>query len=115
MGWLDMYPLPGADFNYPTPGPLVVLDQSKKLHYFRAGPQSIFEWCFVPGGAEVAYETGPLHFSDEADFFLRRISDGRLLATFSLPNQSSAERAAAAKHAPLWVQCVLKHGGVDRH
>lgn len=113
VGWLDVYPLPGADFNYPVPGPLVVLDQSKKLYYFRAGPQSIFDWCFVPGVAEVAYESGPLHFSNEANFRLRRISDGRLLATFSFPNQSSAERAAAAKHAPLWVQCVLKQAAAN--
>jgi len=108
VGWLDMYPLPGANFNYPIPETLVVLDQSKNLHYFRAGPQSIFEWCFVPGVAEVAYESGPLHFSNEADFYLRRISDGRLLATFSFPNQTSAERTAAAKHAPRWAQCLLK-------
>lgn len=113
VGWLDMYPLPGANFNYPVPGPLVVLDQSKKLHYFRAGPESIFEWCFVPGVAEVAYESGPLHFSNAAAFYLRRISDGRLLATFSFPNQSIAERVAAAKRAPRWVQCVLKQAAAN--
>ena len=72
-----------------------MLDQSKKLHCFRAGSQSIFAWCFVPGVAETVYESDPLHFSNEADFYLRRISDGCLLATLSFPNQSSAERAAA--------------------
>lgn len=73
-----------------------MLDQSKKLYCFRAGPQSIFAWCFVPGVAEVAYENGLLHFSNEADFDLRRISDGCLLATLSFPDQSIAESAAAS-------------------
>lgn len=109
VGWLAMYLLPGADFNYPIPGPLVVLDQSRKPHYFgEQTSQAIFQWCFVPKVAEVAYMSGTLHFSDAATFYLQRISDGRLLATYDFPDsREKAARAAARKHAPAWVRCVL--------
>jgi hypothetical protein len=110
VGWLDMYPLPGADFNYPIPGPLVVLDLSRKPHYFgEHNSQSIFQWCFVPNVAEVAYMSGTLHFSDAATFYLQRISDGRLLATYDFPDsKEKTARASARKHAPAWMRCVLK-------
>lgn len=106
VGWLAEYPLPGEQ-KHPIPGPLVVMDQSLKLHYFgEKSLQAIFEWCFVPKVGEVAYLSGPLHFSNEANFALRRISDGKTLATFYLPNQTNSQRAASIRRAPAWVRCV---------
>lgn len=107
-GWLVEYPQPGEP-KHPIPGPLVVMDQSLKLHYFSGkNPQAIFEWCFVSKVGAVAYLSGPLHFGNEANFVLRRISDGKTLATFYLPNQTNSQRAASIRHAPAWVRCVAR-------
>ena len=106
VGWLAEYSLAGIDG--PIPEALFVLDLSRKLHRFDMGDQAIFQWCFVPKVAEVAYMQGPLHGDDGGSFFLRKISSGHLLATYDIPNSTDSGSAAARKNAPPWVQCVLK-------
>jgi hypothetical protein len=103
VAWLALYS--NCCTSYPIPLKLIVLDGENKMRTFSGNGQSIFDWCFLGNGTEVAYRQGPLHFTNYQHFERRRLSDGKLLAQYDYPDEE-AEHERARKQAPSWVQCV---------
>jgi len=103
-GWLALSP--SCCTSYPVPLALIVLDSRGQLHEF-TGQQSTFGWCFERGGTAVAYKRALLHGATPELFELRRIRDGALLRTFTVPAKVSTGDASMPK-LPKWASCASK-------
>ena len=103
-GWLALSP--NCCTSYPIPLALLVLDSRGQLHEF-TGQQSTFGWCFERGGTAVAYKRALLHGATPEVFELRRIRDGALLRTFTVPVEVSTGEASMPK-LPKWASCAAK-------
>jgi hypothetical protein len=117
VGWLAQFP--NCCTSYPIALKLVVLAPSRQLHTFEGKELAIFNWCFVPGSASVAYTQSVLHGSNSQHFERRAVSDGRLLDEYEYPHDGVANMAAR-KRAPAWVKCadqqtLSTHALPDRH
>ena len=110
VGWLAMYP--NCCTSYPIPLSLVVMDASRQLHRFDGIKLAVFEWCFLPNSAEVAFTQTTVHGSNFQHFERRAIADEKLLAQYEYPHEDD-ENALARKRAPKWVHCVPELFPVD--
>jgi hypothetical protein len=107
VGWLALFP--NCCTSYPIPLELVVFRAGRIEQAFHGNGESIFAWQFLRNGTEVAYRQGPLHFSDAEYFELRRVADGKLLATYEYPGEDEAQaRARAKRTAPAWVKPIAE-------
>jgi hypothetical protein len=77
VGWLSLYP--NCCTSYDIPRELVLYRDSLVFLRLRGNDQSIFSWSFSNDGSAVAYCQGPLHFSDDRHYELRRIPSGELI------------------------------------
>lgn len=94
-GWTLAGPLPdGPEDKYPFV--LVIARNGREIRRFSGGA-FVWKWMFVADGRQVAYESGPLHFSMAC--VLADIETGRELETYDcwgeLPDS-----------APEWVQAL---------
>jgi hypothetical protein len=73
---------------------LVIARNGREIRRFQ-GRSFVWKWMFMADGHQVAYESGPLHFSMSC--ILADVETGRLLRTYDcyrdLPND-----------APVWVR-----------
>jgi hypothetical protein len=77
VGWLAAYP--NCCTSYPLPLALVIYRDGKVIRQFQPG-QSIWDWQFLKGGAEVAFWIGPTHGDFVPHFELHDVRSGKLLA-----------------------------------
>ncbi len=106
VGWLAEYNLESG-FACPFPGRLVVIDQSRKLRVFGPdAPVAVFSWCFSKDVTAVAFMFGSLHFAHYYGMELRRIKDGKRLATHNY-DESNEEIRQANEHLPDWAKCLV--------
>lgn len=94
-GWTLDGPIPdGPEGNYPFT--LVIARNGREIRRFD-GSAFVWKWMFVADGKQVAYESGPLHFSMTC--ILADIQTGRELATYDCWQELPAD-------APEWVQAL---------
>jgi hypothetical protein len=106
-GWLALFPDHGASYSQPLY--LVVMDTSNHLQRFRSDFGLVFKWCFTPGGKEVVFQSAFPHGPTPVEFEMRRISDGRLLRRFTLPeNYPRDDSDTPHKPIPSWVNCTRR-------
>lgn len=96
VGWLALFPDQGASYSQPLY--LVVMDTSNRLRRFRSDFGMVFSWCFSTKGTEVVFQSSFPHGATPVEFQLRRISDGRLLRRFQLPENESLQDGEQAWH-----------------
>lgn len=110
-GWLALFPNQGASYSQPLY--LVVMDTSNHLQAFRSDFGMVFSWCFSPRGTEVIFQSSFPHGPTPVEFQMRRISDGRLLRRFTLPENESLQNEEAASHQqlPSWTRCTAHNHG----
>ncbi|MGB7761167.1 MAG: hypothetical protein WBL61_15145 [Bryobacteraceae bacterium] len=90
VGWLAMYPDPGA-IHYvrdPIPGKLVLVRAGRVLHTFTT-EQTFWDWQFQDGGKRVAYSTGPTH-GGASECVLRDVRSGAIVARWQVRSGSEA-------------------------
>ena len=73
-GWTESLPVEGQG---ELPAVLVIARNHRLLRRIADGP-FIWKWMFLPGGKQVAFETGPLHFSLSCE--LMTLSTGKVTA-----------------------------------
>jgi hypothetical protein len=61
-GWTESVMMDEVKEQGPLPVALVIARHGKLVRRIDGSP-FVWQWQFRPGGTEVAYETGPLHFS----------------------------------------------------
>lgn len=61
-GWTESVVIDEVKGQGPLPVALVIARHGKVVRRIE-GSSFVWQWQFRPGGTEVAYETGPLHFS----------------------------------------------------
>lgn len=69
--------------------------------------QCIFKPVFVRGGSAIAYITAALHGDSGGQAHLRRLSNGREIGKYIVPNtvgDDDSEQVAALQRAPKWVK-----------
>jgi len=104
-GWLALFPNQGASYSQPLY--LVVMDTSNHLQRFRSDFGMVFKWCFTPRGKEVVFQSAFPHGPTPAEFEMRRISDGRLLRRFTLPeNTLRGDGDTPHEPVPSWANCT---------
>lgn len=104
-GWLALFPNQGASYSQPLY--LVVMDTSNHLQRFRSDFGMVFKWCFTPGGKEVVFQSAFPHGPTSVEFEMRRISDGRLLRRFELPENGLLDDSNTPhKPVPSWANCT---------
>jgi hypothetical protein len=91
-GWTLDYAIPGYS-GEKFPMTLVLAQHGRVVRRITDEP-FIWRWIFVAGGRQVAYETGPLHFS--MDCVLVDTGTGKKLADYDCYRELPAE-------APGWV------------
>lgn len=113
VGWLADGPYPGGTSLQPLE--LVVMDPARRLHRFTGDFGHVYGWCFVPSRDAVAYTFRFPHGATPSGFQLRRIRDGRLLASYQLPptpgevetsREDKRRYESAVKGAPDWLLCI---------
>jgi len=106
VGWLALYP--GVEASYSQPLHLVVMDGDNRLHRFAGDWGMVFGWCFDPSGEAVTFRYSFPHGITDAGFDTRRISDGKLLRTFTLPAALLDVREEDLRwRVPRWARCAL--------
>lgn len=115
VGWLALFPNQGASYSQPLY--LVVMDTSNRIQRFRGDFGMVFSWCFSPRGTEVVYQSSFPHGATPVEFEMRRISDGRLLRRFKLPESESLQNEEPAWHQqlPSWTRCAAPNHVLASH
>jgi hypothetical protein len=94
-GWTLKGPLPdGPEDKYPFV--LVIARNGREIRRFN-GSAFVWKWMFVADGRQVAYESGPLHFS--ATCILADIETGRELEAYDCWSELPPD-------APDWVEAL---------
>jgi len=107
-GWLALFPNHGA--SYSQPPYLMVMDTSNHLQRFRSDFGMVFKWCFTTGGKEVVFQSSFPHGPTPVEFEMRRISDGRQLRRFTLPQNSLRDDSnTPRKPVPSWANCTRRN------
>ncbi|MFZ6743413.1 hypothetical protein ACO0LC_09320 [Undibacterium sp. JH2W] len=96
--------------SYPLPTALVIFRKGKVIRRFQEAPP-IWGWSFARGDTAVAYRQSYPHGVSPIFYKLRRISDGKLLATFTChPKYNEANEAIEGFQAtgtvPTWVKGI---------
>lgn len=96
-GWTLDSPVPESNYgDEPFSFTLVIARNGKVLHRIKGAP-IIWKWMFRADGAQVAYETGPFHFSMMC--VLTEVKTGRTLQTFDCYH-------GLPENAPGWVTAL---------
>jgi len=101
--WQALEPTSGV--SYPVPTALVVFRANRIERVIRED-QCIFRPMFAKNGSAVAYITAALHGDTGGWAHLRRLSDGKQIATYLVPNNRGDDYTdydAAVRKAPGWV------------
>lgn len=107
-GWLALFPNHGASYSQPLY--LMVMDTSNHLQRFRSDFGMVFKWCFTTGGKEVVFQSSFPHGPTPVEFEMRRISDGRQLRRFTLPQNSLRDdRNTPRKPVPSRANCTRRN------
>ncbi|HEY2466883.1 MAG TPA: hypothetical protein VGI45_03430 [Terracidiphilus sp.] len=97
QGWTLSWPVPDSGYgDEPFAFTLVLARNGKVLHRIDGDP-IIWKWMFWAGGSQVAYETGPFHFSETC--VLVEVSTGRRLQAFDCYHELPAK-------VPDWVTAL---------
>lgn len=95
-GWIRSEVVEGVEGQGPLPVELILARHGHVIRRINDGP-FIWRWIFLRDGKQVAYETGPLHFS--LSCVLVDIASGKQLANYDcfhgLPN-----------NAPRWLDLL---------
>jgi hypothetical protein len=96
-GWTLDWPVP--DSGYGDERFAVTLVIARHSHVIRrvSGDSFIWRWIFWADGRQLAYETGPLHFS--AACYLVRLSDGHQLDSYDCYHDEPPQQ-------PEWVKAL---------
>ena len=94
-GWTLEGPIPD-DPQGKYPFVLVIARNGREIRRFE-GDAFVWKWTFVADGRQVAYESGPLHFSLAC--ILAEVSTGRRLATYDCYRELPED-------APEWVTAL---------
>jgi len=78
VGWLVDWTEESSGWRT-IPGALVIWRDGKVVRKFAPGPTVFWGWTFWKEAEQVAYELGPMHFSN-GNFELRDVATGRLIA-----------------------------------
>jgi hypothetical protein len=105
VGWLALFPNQGASYSQPLY--LVVMDGANRLHRFRSEFGMVFDWCFSARGTEVVFQSAFPHGATAVEYEMRRISDGKLLRRFTVPESAILPDEEATRHQPRpsWARC----------
>jgi len=79
-GWTLDSPVPGSGYGDECFAFTLVIARHGHIIRRISGDPIIWRWIFWADGRQVAYETGPFHFSETC--FLIRLSDGRKLDSY---------------------------------
>ena len=79
-GWTLDSPVPGSGYGDERFAFTLVIARNGHIIRRISGEPIIWRWMFWANGREVAYETGPFHFSETC--LLVRLSDGRKLDSY---------------------------------
>jgi len=96
---------PNSGTSYPIPTALVVFGANRIERVIRED-QCIFRPMFAKNGSAVADITAALHGDTGGWAHLRRLSDGKQIATYLVPNNRDDDYTdydAAVRKAPGWV------------
>jgi len=96
-GWTLLNPIESQG---DLPMTLVISQDKKIVHKFPGGP-FVWSWIFLNGGRQVAYKSGPLHFSMAC--VLADIRTGKEQARFDCFAEPLPE------NAPTWVKQLEAH------
>jgi len=97
---------PGCCTSYPIPTALVIFEANRIVRVIRED-QCIFKPVFERGGSAIAYITAALHGDSGGRAHLRRLSDGKEIGKYIVPNtvgDDDSEQVAALRRAPKWVK-----------
>jgi hypothetical protein len=113
VGWLALFPNQGASYSQPLY--LVVMDGANRLQRFRSDFGMVFDWCFSPRGTEVVFQSAFPHGATPVEFEMRRISDGKLLRQFKVPESATLHDEESTRHQlrPSWAKCTAASQGND--
>jgi hypothetical protein len=113
VGWLALFPNQGASYSQPLY--LVVMDGSNRLQRFRSDFGMVFGWCFSPRGTEVVFQSAFPHGATPVEYQMRRISDGKLLRRFEVPERATLHDEEPTLHQPrpAWAKCTGASQGND--
>lgn len=111
VGWLALFPNQGASYSQPLY--LVVMDTSNRLQRFKSDFGMVFDWCFSPRGTEVVFRSEFPHGATPVEFEMHRISDGKLLRRFEVPESASLHDEEPTRHQPFpsWAKCAAASQG----
>jgi|GEM_PF-1309604 len=97
--WTLNWPVPDSNYgNEPLPFTLVLARNGHKLHRIQGDP-FVWKWMFWDSGHQVAYQTGPLHFSMTC--VLIDVGSGRQVETVDCWQELPAD-------APDWAKALEK-------
>jgi len=99
---------PNCCTSYPVPAALVVF-KANRIERVITEEQCIFKPVFVRDGLAIAYFTAALHGDSGGLAHLRRLSDGKEIGKYIVPNDGS-EQVAALRRAPKWVKEIHAFG-----
>jgi hypothetical protein len=97
---------PSCCTSYPIPTSLVVF-RANRIERVIVEDQCIFKPVFVLGGSAIAYITAALHGDSGGRAHLRRLSDGKEIGKYIVPNvvgDDDSEQVTALRRAPKWVK-----------
>lgn len=91
--WTLNYEVPEQDERYP--GTLVIARNGRVLRKINGDP-FIWKWIFLENGRQIAYETGPLHFSMTC--ILADMTSGKQLARYDCFQELPSDAPSWVKH-----------------
>ncbi len=103
VGWIATF---GGGHTWDTSGTtLVVMNERGKTLAFEGNKEGIENWCFTPNEQVVFRQVPDPRRDQPMHIERRRLSDGKLIASGSLP-RTSGYRPNEIPH-PAWAKCLM--------